>query len=261
VYIKQKLQLDGKKMNVKDKVVILTGASAGIGLAAARLLSKHGAKIALVARSTDKLRNLSKELPDSYPITADLSIRDQVDHMVDEAKSHYGRIDILINNAGRGIYGAVENTDIDGFKKVIDLNVIGPVAAMLKVIPIMREQGGGAIVNISSMLSKIYVPNLGTYASTKYALNAITITSRAELEKDNIIVSVVYPGMTATDFGKNAVKMDKAGMAMAPRSREGMPAPDSADYVAERILHAIETGKAEVYAHEEAVPAGSPYIE
>ncbi len=238
-------------MEIKNKVIIVTGASAGIGLATAKLLTRHGAKVALAARSKDKLEALAKELPSSLPVVTDMSDMDSVDSMIEKVKKQYGRIDILINNAGQGIYGAVEHVGISDYRKIIELNVMGPLEAMQKVIPIMRGQKGGMIVNISSMVSKNYYPYLGAYASTKYALNALSLTARAELEKENIIVSVVHPGLTATDFGKNSVKSDSVAKTMSSRSREGMPEPDSAEYVAERILSAIETGKAETLAHED----------
>jgi len=237
-------------MDIKNKIVIVTGASGGIGMATARLLAQMGASVALAARREEILRKLSDELPGSFVIPTDMRKVESVERMIDETKKHYGRIDILINNAGRGIYGAVENADIDGYREVIDLNVIGPLVAMLKAIPIMREQGGGAIVNISSLVSKSYFPFLGIYASTKYALNALSLTARTELQKDNIIVSVVHPGMTATDFGKNAIKMEPRASAMESRRREGMPEPDSAEHVASRIMLAIEMGEAEIYAHD-----------
>ncbi len=237
-------------MEIKNKVVVVTGASAGIGRATGKLLTKHGAKVALVARSKDKLEALSKELTGSFPVVADMSDMKSVADMIEKVKKHFGAIDVFINNAGQGIYGAVENVDIENYKKIIDLNVIGVLYAMQKVIPIMREQGHGMIVNISSMVSKNYYPYLGAYASTKYALNAISLTAREELEKENIVVSVVHPGLTDTDFGKNSIKSDATAKTMSSRSRDGMPKPDSAEYVAERILSAIETGKAETFAHE-----------
>ncbi len=122
---------------------------------------------------------------------------------------------------------------------------------MKEVIPVMRAQGGGVIVNVSSRVSKNYFPYLGAYASTKYALNALSLTARAELEKDNIIVSIMLPTLIETDFGKNAVKFDVVAQGMSPRTREGMPTPDSAEHVAKRILLTIETGQAEVNAHDE----------
>lgn len=238
-------------MTVKDKAIIITGASMGIGLATARLLAEKGAKVALVARSKNVLEKLAGELPESFAVAADLSDPKEAERMIDEVNKHYGRIDALVNNAGRGIYGAIENTDLEAYRKVFDLNVLGPLAAMKRVIPIMRAQGGGAIVNVSSMVSKAYIPYLGAYASTKYALNAISLTARAELEKDGIVISIVHPGMTATEFGKNAVKSDVIAQGMESRHRERLPEPDTAEYVAERILLAIESGRAEIYAHEE----------
>lgn len=237
------------RMEIKNKVIIVTGASMGIGLATARLLSEKGAKVALVARSKEILEKLAKELPESFSVAADLSDAKEVERMIDEVNKHYGRIDALVNNAGRGIYGAIENVDIDSYRKVFDLNVVGPLMAMKCVIPIMRAQGGGAIVNVSSMVSKAYIPYLGAYASTKYALNAISLTARAELDKDGIVVGVVHPGMTATQFGKNAVKSDAVAERMESRHREHLPEPDTAEYVAGRILLALQSGEAEIFAH------------
>lgn len=238
-------------MNIKDKVIIVTGASMGIGMASAKELSKRGGKIVLAARSKDKIDALAQELPESLAIETDMTDPKSIQHMIDETLKKYGRIDVLINNAGRGIYGAVENVDVHEYEKIVDLNVIGVLTAMQDVIPVMRRQGGGAIVNVSSMVSKNYFPSLGAYASTKYALNALSLTARAELEKDHIIVSVVHPTMTDTDFGKNSVKSDEMAKQMQSRTREGMPTPDSADYVAGRIALAIESGEAEIYAHDE----------
>ncbi len=235
---------------VDGKVIIVTGATAGIGLATARLLAQHGAKVALAARSMDMLEKLAEEIPGSFAIRTDMTDETDIKEMIHKVHQHFGRIDVLVNNAGQGLYGTIENVDIENYKDIFQLNVVGPLVAMQRVIPLMRAQGGGHILNISSLVSKNYFPMLGAYASTKYALNCISLTARAELEKDNIIVNVMHPGMTATEFGKNSYKSDEAAQHMESRFRDNMSTPDSADYIAERILHAIESERAEVIAHE-----------
>lgn len=233
--------------SIKDKVIIVTGASAGIGLATARLLAQEGAHVALAARSVAVLNKLTEELPGSYAVPTDMSDEASIKEMVYKVKAHFGRIDVLINNAGQGLYGAIENISIHDYRKIFELNVVGPLIAMQQVIPIMRAQGSGHILNVSSLVSKNYFPMLGGYASTKYALNCLSLTARAELEGEGIIVNVMHPGLTATEFGKNSIKAPGLEQGF---SREGMPTPDSAEHIAERILFAIESKRAEVMAHE-----------
>jgi len=236
--------------SVKDKIIIVTGASAGIGLATAKLLAKEGAKVILAARSEETLKKLEKDLPGSFAIPTDMSKEESIKAMIRQIKEQFGRIDALVNNAGQGLYGAIEHVSIEDYRKIYELNVVGPLIAMQQVIPIMREQGSGHILNISSLVSKNYFPMLGAYASTKYALNCLTLTARAELEKDKIIVNLMHPGMTATEFGKNSLKSGEAAKQMESRFRDNMPTPDSAEYIAGRILLALESGQAEVMAHD-----------
>ncbi len=238
-------------MKLKDKVVIVTGASAGIGRAAAELLAREGARLVLAARSRSALEELAGRLPDALAVPTDMRDAAAVRRMVAAAREHYGRVDVLINNAGQGIYAAIENADVDAYRAVLELNVVGALVAMQAVIPVMRAQGGGVIVNISSMVSKNHYPHLGAYASTKYALNALSLTARKELEKDGIVVCLMHPQLTETAFGKNAIKADAVARSMEGRRRPGMPAPDSAEHVAGRILHAIQTGQAETYPHDD----------
>src|ERR1035437_2504890 len=190
-------------MDVKDKLAIVTGASGGIGLALAIELSNKGAQVVLAARSTDKLKKIESEIPNAYAIPTDMRKIEDVKNMIQKTKEKFGRIDILINNAGQGMSSSVEKINLNDYRDILELNVFGVLEAMQEVIPIMRKQGGGSILNISSLVSKNYFPNLAAYASTKYALNALSLTGREELKKDNIIISVFHPKMTATDFGKN----------------------------------------------------------
>jgi len=231
-------------------VIIVTGASNGIGLAAARLLSRQGAKLAPVARSADKLNEIAKDLPESFPFKADMTKESDVRQMVRSVQEHFGRIDVLINNAGQGLHGPMDSTDLQQYRSIMELNLFGPVAAMQAVIPIMRNQGGGLILNVSSGVSKMYLPHLGAYASTKYALNAVSLTSRQELAADNIRVGIILPGLTATDFGKNALGSRPDG-SLRPQAARGpsappMPQVETADEVAQKILEALTSENAEV---------------
>jgi short-subunit dehydrogenase len=229
-------------MEPKGKVIIITGASQGIGLATAKHLSKLGAKIVLAARSSEIIKKLEKALPDSLAIMTDVQKSEDVANLVKETIENYGRIDILINNAGQGMYGPVEYIDIEQYKQIMDLNVYSVVRMMQKVIPYMRKQGGGIIVNISSGVSKMYLPGVSAYSSTKYALNAISLIARQELEKDNIIVSLVHPNMTATNFTKNSIGN------RPDWSNRDRPTPriDSPELVAEFVEKIIRSEEAEV---------------
>lgn len=231
-------------MEIKNKVIIVTGASEGIGLAAAKYLSEKGGKIVLAARSEDKLKEIEKEIPDSLAVVTDMRKEGDIKNLIKKTIEKYGRIDILINNAGQGMYGSVERMNVDSLREIMELNVYSVILAMQEVIPYMRKQGGGMIINISSGVSKRYIPGISAYSSTKYALNAITFIARQELEKDNIIVSSVAPKMTSTRFGENSItprpKWDSSG------SGRPMPDVDTPEKVAERIGEAIVSEKKEI---------------
>lgn len=234
-------------MEINGKVAIVTGASSGIGLATAKLLTKEGAKVALVARSKGKLESLSKKLPDSLPIPCDMSKEDEIVRMVEKVKKHYGRIDILINNAGQGYDATIENTKTATFRKLFELDLLGPLVAIQKVIPEMKAQKEGAIVNVSSGTALMALPNMGAYSSLKRALAGLSLTTRGELEKFNIKVSVIYPYITLTDFEKNTIKDGK--MEWGDEGGAFQP-PDSAEFVAEKIVEGIRSEEAEIFVHD-----------
>jgi len=229
-------------MEIKDKVVIVTGASAGIGLALAHELSKRGAKVVLAARSVDTLKNLEQEIPNSLAVPTDMRKPEDIIHLVKTAVEKFDRIDIFVNNAGQGMRAPIESIDMATYRRVMELNVFSVLEAMQAVIPIMNEQGGGLILNVSSMVSKNFYPNLAAYSSTKYALNALSLTAREELAPDHIVVSLFHPKITATDFGKNsaAEKYD---------SRAGRPgmSVDTPEEVAVQIANQIESEVAEAH--------------
>jgi len=229
-------------MQINDKVIIITGASQGIGLSTAKLLASQGARVVLAARSEDKLKALEAEIPGSYAVVTDMRKPEDIQHLIQATIEKFGRVDVLINNAGQGSYGSVESINIDDYKQIMELNVYGALRAMQAVIPIMRKQGGGMIVNISSMLSKMAIPELAAYASTKYALNALSLTARAELEKDHIVVSSVLPKMTATAFAENAVG-ERPDFSLQDGA---LPEVDSPEKVAGQIAEIIQSEVVEI---------------
>lgn len=228
-------------MEIKGKVTLITGASSGIGKATAELFSREGAKLGLAARSHETLKKMASGIPGAIAIKADMTKPDEIRQMVKTASDHFGRIDILINNAGQGMRAPVEFTHYEDLAYLMSLNVYGPLIAMQEVIPIMRKQGGGTIVNISSGTTLAAFPTLGGYASTKAALRMISNTARNELAGDNIIVSTVLPGATATNFYRNMIK----GRISPPSSPMQLPPMDPVEKVSEGILDVVRTGDPE----------------
>jgi NAD(P)-dependent dehydrogenase (short-subunit alcohol dehydrogenase family) len=232
-------------MQIKDHVFIVTGASSGIGLSTAIALADRGAKVALLARSTEALQKLAQRLPGSLPITTDMTRFDRVREAVRIVHQHYGRIDGLVNNAGRSYAAAVEEIDPLVFDEIFHLNVLGPIVAMQAVIPLMRTLGGGSIVNVNSGTAFMTVPEYGVYSSSKRALLGISLTARAELEKDGIVVSEVYPFITATNFGVHRMG-NPAGGGPSANYADG----DKPEFVAGLVLKAIEEGEAQYFAND-----------
>jgi short-subunit dehydrogenase len=232
-------------MEINDRVFIVTGASSGIGLATATALADRGAKVALLARSTGALSELAHKLPGSLAVTADMTQFDRVREAIGAVHRHYGRIDGIVNNAGRSYAASVEEIDPALFDEIFHLNVLGPIVAMQAVIPPMRAQGGGSIVNINSGTAFMTIPQYSVYSSSKRALLGFSLTARAELEKDHIVVSEIYPFITATNFGKNRMGNPAEG---GPSSNyaEG----DTPEFVANLVLQAIDEGQAQYFAND-----------
>ena len=222
-----------------NKVVLITGASSGIGAAIARLFAQEGARVALAARSAEKLRSLAASLgQNAFPVPADMADPAAVRRMVAATVERFGRLDILVNNAAVGIYGPASTLSPEQFEKVIATNWLGPLHAIQSAVPHMRKQGGGQIINISSVAGKVGIPWMGIYCATKFALNALSDSLRMELAADRIQVITVCPGRIRTPFMQNAFR--------DPRFRLLPPAGISADRVARAVLRASLRGKREI---------------
>ena len=248
-------------MDIQNKVIIITGASGGIGAAAAKLLGAHGAQVVLAARSVDQLNAVAESIRDAggMALVIPTDMRDQhaIRALVEQTVQHFGRIDVLINNAGQALVGTVELLNLDDFRQVIELNVFGALYAMQAVIPYMRAAGGGLIVNNSSVVTQMVIPTYVGYVSTKHMLSAISKTARAELADENIRIILVNPRRTVTGLGTNAIPY-RPTTTDQPASlpahfvpgefvRVMLPERDEPDFVAAKILEAIQNEPAEQF--------------
>jgi short-subunit dehydrogenase len=196
-------------MKLQGKVAIITGASMGIGEEIAKLFSREGARLILCARDLTRLKAAEQRIgagENVISVACDVSKRNQVDAMVQAGLKKFERIDILVNNAGFGLNDAVAALDIAQARQLFDTNLFGAMECMQAVIPVMRQQGGGDIVNISSVAGHISMPYAGVYSASKHAMNAVSFAARMELKRYNINVLTVCPGYIATDFARNMIK-------------------------------------------------------
>ncbi len=235
-------------MKIEDSVVIVTGASSGIGLETAKLLSDQGAKVAVVARSTQALEELSDTLPQSFAYTADMSDYGAIHQMVQTVQTHYGRIDGLVNNAGLAYEANIDQIDPRMLDTIFRLNVFSCVVAMQEVLPVMKKQGSGAIVNVNSGTSFMRLPGYSVYSSSKRALMGFTLTAREEFAPYGIKVSSVYPGKTDTNFGKNKVAADPIAGASGNGPVRDYTDGEPAINVAALIVKALGEGDAEYFS-------------
>ena len=190
-------------------VVVITGASAGIGRATAVRFAREGAAVVLAARSRDRLQRLAERLEERFgvetlAIACDIRDREQVDALVEAALASFGRIDVLVNNAGYGLYGRMEDTPDEAFRDLLETNVLGVHHAIRAVLPHMRRRASGHIVNVGSVVGKRSWPYHGAYAATKFALTGLTQALRGELAGSGVSVTLVLPASTDTEFFANA---------------------------------------------------------
>jgi NADP-dependent 3-hydroxy acid dehydrogenase YdfG len=190
--------------SMKDKVVIITGASSGMGEAAAKHLSNLGATVVLGARRTDRIDKLAKEINDNggkaLAVAVDVTQRDQVKKLVDAAVEQYGRVDVLINNAGIMPLSLMESLHVDEWDKMIDVNLKGVLNGIAAVLPYMKEQKSGQIINTASVAGHKVFSGSAVYSATKFAVRALTEGLRMEVKPYNIRTTIVCPGAVKTEL-------------------------------------------------------------
>lgn len=239
-----------------DQVILVTGASSGIGEATARRLAHGGARLVLTARRADRLQSIARELDPGgqriLVVAADITLATDRNRLINEALAHFGRIDGLVNNAGYGQRGPLERVAVDAIRRNFEVNVFSLIALTQLVIPHLRPQGRGRIINIGSVAGRIARPLSSVYDSTKHALEALTDGLRGELLPFGIDVVMIRPGYIASEFAEaantaSADALDDSGP-YAPyvevyrkgygRKRRFARPPDAIAHLVERALTA-----------------------
>ena len=209
---------------LRGSVVLVTGASRGVGAALARALHAAGASVAITSRSADALGEVAASIQraggECIAIPGDVSSASDAQQAVDHTVRQFGRIDVLINNAGICRYGPFESAPLQDFQDIIDINLRGPILTSRAVLPVMRAQHRGEIFNVASIAGLWGVPNLAFYSASKFALVGLSQALGRELVRDNIRVSYVCPGWVDTDMLKAfpAARLPERSTMISPQS-------------------------------------------
>lgn len=213
-------------MELAGKVVVVTGASMGIGEAIAKVFAEAGASVVLLSRDAGRAEAARARIgcPErTVALSCDVRNSEEIDRVLALTLHHFKRVDVWVNNAGHGLLDSVAQVDIAACHDMFETNFFGALSAMQAVIPVMRQQGGGTIINISSVAGHIPLPFHASYSATKFALNAIGKAAGVELKKDGIHVLTVCPGYVRTAFSENAVRGGESKR-VRPASVRGIPA-------------------------------------
>ena len=239
------------RYDLRGKVVLVTGGSRGLGLVLARQLAAKGARLAICSRTPEQLGEAHVELEELgaevISMTVDVTDERQVKAMIIDILEHYGRLDVVINNAGIVQVGPQENMGVNEYEQAMKANFWSALYTMLAVIPYFKEQGGGKIINITSIGGKIAVPHLLPYTASKFALVGLSEGMHAELKKDNIVVTTVVPNLMRTGSPRNIdVKGDHDEEYAWFKLADSSPLlSQSAETAARNIISAIEEGQSE----------------
>ena len=224
--------------NIEGKVVVITGASSGLGEATARMLSAQGAIVVLGARRVDRIQVLAEELTakggKALAVTTDVTKRDQVKHLVDTAVQAYGRIDVMINNAGLMPNSPIERLKVEDWEQAIDVNIKGVLYGIAAALPYMKEQKSGHFINVSSVAGHKVRPPSTVYAATKHAVRALSEGLRMEVKPYNIRTTIISPGAVATELPNSITEPDIAAIV-----KKGYESAIPADSFARAVVFAM----------------------
>jgi short-subunit dehydrogenase len=231
-------------VELREKIVVITGASMGIGEAIARIFVEHGASVVLLSRDAARVEAARVRIGHSdrtLALACDVRNREEIDRVLGLTMHHFQRVDVWINNAGHGILDSVANVNMAACRETFETNFFGALEAMQAVTPVMQQQGSGTIINVSSVAGHIPLPFHAIYSATKFAMNALGKGARIELKNSGINVMTVCPGYVRTDFSANALK-GKEPKQVRPSQVRGI----SAERVAKAVLRGYLKQKREV---------------
>jgi NAD(P)-dependent dehydrogenase (short-subunit alcohol dehydrogenase family) len=250
-----------KEYDLEGKCVLVTGGSRGLGLVLAREFAEEGARVAICARDNQELErarlDLSARGAEVFAFPCDVTDRAQVAELIEVVTRRFGRIDVLVNNAGVIQVGPLEEMTLEDFEQAMAVHFWGPLYTTLAVLPRMRARRDGHIVNVSSIGGKVAVPHLLPYSASKFALAGLTDGLRAELAKDNITVTSIIPGLMRTGSPRNATFKGRHRDEYAWFSiSDAMPVTSiQAERAARQIVTACKRGQAELIITTQAVLA------
>ena len=236
-----RIEILQKSILIKDKVIIVTGASSGIGNSTAKILATKGAKLVVGARRIDRLETLQKEITEDggeiIISKLDVTQKSDCDSLVNEAIKKWGRVDVLINNAGLMPLSFVKNLKVEEWERMIDVNIKGVLYCTAAVLPNMLENGSGHIINISSVAGRIVFPAGSVYCATKHAVTAFSEGLRQELSpRKNIRITSIEPGVVETDLNKTITDESLTKFLENTKNMEGLKAED----ISNAIVFAID---------------------
>jgi short-subunit dehydrogenase len=236
--------MGSSRLELSGQVAVITGASMGIGEAIAKLFADEGASVVLLSRDAERAEEARGRIGHAertLGLGCDVRNREEIDRVVGLTLHHFQRINVWINNAGHGILDSVANVDMAACRETFETNFFGALEAMQAAIPVMKQQGSGTIINVSSVAGHLPIPFHAVYSSTKFAMNAIGKAARIELKSSGINVLTVCPGYVRTAFGANAIK-GKQQKQVRPASVRGI----TAERVARAVLRGYMKQKREV---------------
>lgn len=236
--------------NIANKVIVITGASSGMGAAAARHLAAKGANVVLGARRADRIHALATEITDAggkaTAVVTDVTKREDLKQLVDTAVTTYGRIDVLINNAGVMPLSPMDRVKVDEWDQMIDVNIKGVLYGIAAALPYMKEQSSGHIINLASVAGHKLFNGSAVYSATKFAVRALSEGLREELSADNIRVTIISPGAVKTELLDHISEKDIQTANQDYVGQVGVPAETFARLVAFAINEPEDVGINEI---------------